>query len=292
MPIPPSLLVWGRPQMVMGIMDSEETSTFKGLFYGALWVVITLALITAGFTSMVFVPESTTWGPIDVYVFWISLALAAVGLFLQARWNFYAFCQGGFFYALITAIITGAVVVMGRDGHPVAATIAVLSSAFALFSLVYMIVRKPAVQTSVYDKAKWYFDSVQKYSLPQEQAYIHGGMFLAWMIEAGLHSEFFAEEMPDSVKEITSRKRTGPKILEEDWDGGLDAEMFDDSGNAFARWYYEGDSPSYNADFEDVLCGELPSNFHVEDTWENYGLLKACIDQRFKEWQRLKRQGS
>jgi hypothetical protein len=33
------------------------------------------------------------------------------------------------------------------------------------------------------------------------------------------------------------------------------------------------------------MVGALPSQYHVEDTWENYEKLKARIDERFAEWQ-------
>ncbi len=269
--------------------DFSNDRPLTKLLFGSLWVLVTAAVIAAGMTSLVFTPDSAWKSETNVWIFWISLAVAAAGLFLQARHDFAAFCFGSFWYAMITAIITGAVAILGEDSHPIALLVAVVTGAFAAFSAGYVIwaKKREQVAVSVYDKAKWHVDSVAEHSLPMEQAYVHGGMFLAWALDCGLASEFLQEETPEAVSEIRSRARTGAKVLE-DWDGVLIDDLFDATGNAFAQWYFGTRPPNYSSDFEEVLCSGLPSSFHVIDTWENFDLLKARIDQRFKEWEATK----
>ena len=43
-------------------------------------------------------------------------------------------------------------------------------------------------------------------------------------------------------------------------------------------------------DYEKLFLGELPTMYHVQDTWENYDLLKSQIDKRFAAWR--KKRGS
>ena len=40
------------------------------------------------------------------------------------------------------------------------------------------------------------------------------------------------------------------------------------------------------ADYEDVLGDDLPSLYHVEDTWANFDRLAPVLDARLAEWRR------
>ena len=67
--------------------------------------------------------------------------------------------------------------------------------------------------------------------------------------------------------------------------GGLERE-----GNAFAIAYYQDEGPrGYLADYESVLGGDLPSLYHVEDSWGNFEKLAAVIDRRYLGWKRKSR---
>jgi hypothetical protein len=42
----------------------------------------------------------------------------------------------------------------------------------------------------------------------------------------------------------------------------------------------------YVADYEDVLGGDLPTLYHVADTWENFDALAPTLERRYTEWRR------
>jgi hypothetical protein len=139
-------------------------------------------------------------------------------------------------------------------------------------------------QKTIYDNAKQHFLGNFPDSLPIEQAYVHIGMYLAWIIENNLYSEFFLEEAEIQIFRL-QRKEISCTILSEMWDGYLGYELFNREGNMFTYYYYGGGL--YRKDYDEVLVKKLPSIYHVTDTWENYEKIKARIDMRFQDWQRL-----
>lgn len=147
-----------------------------------------------------------------------------------------------------------------------------------------MIEKKSAVQKSIYDNAKNHFLGNFPESLPIEQAYVHIGMFLGWMIENNLYSEFFEDEAEIQIFRF-SRRELSCTILSEIWDGYLGHELFNKEGNMFAYYYYGGGI--YKKDYEKTLASSLPSIYHVEDTWENYEKIKIVITNRFDDWKKL-----
>ena len=69
-------------------------------------------------------------------------------------------------------------------------------------------------------------------------------------------------------------------------DGKFTDEDLNDEGNEFAREYFDFDERRYLADYEELLGGDLPTLYHVADSWENYDCLKLRLDERFAEWRR------
>jgi len=67
-------------------------------------------------------------------------------------------------------------------------------------------------------------------------------------------------------------------------DGVLAGEDLSDEGNAFAEVYFNFERGTYLQDYEKLLGAGLPTLYHVADSWENYAILRTCIDQRFAEW--------
>jgi hypothetical protein len=45
----------------------------------------------------------------------------------------------------------------------------------------------------VYDKAKYHYDGKFPPELPTEQAFVHPGLYLGWLIDLNLYSADFAE---------------------------------------------------------------------------------------------------
>jgi len=147
-----------------------------------------------------------------------------------------------------------------------------------------MSVKKASIHKNIYDNAKNHFLGNFPESLPIEQAYVHIGMYLGWIISKELYSEFFEDEADTQIYRF-NRREMGATILSEIWDGYLGYELFSKEGNMFTYYYYGGGI--YHKDYETLLAPELPSIYHVKDTWENFDKLSTKIDQRFADWKKL-----
>jgi hypothetical protein len=140
----------------------------------------------------------------------------------------------------------------------------------------------------VFDKAKWHYEGHFPTDLSEDQAFVHTGMFLGWVIDAGLYSEEFADDFENEIRRFKARKVTGAGVYR-CADGVFDDEMLSEEGLAFARAYFDFKKGMYLKDYESLLAKGLRSAYHVQDTWENYEKLKQQIDKRFAIWQKKRR---
>ncbi len=143
---------------------------------------------------------------------------------------------------------------------------------------------KPAKEKSIYDNAKNHFLGNFPKSLPIEQAYVHIGMYLGWIIDHKLYSEYFEDEADIQIYRFQNRE-ISCTILSEIWDGYLGYELFSEEGNMFTYYYYGGGL--YHKDYKTLLAPELPTIYHVEDEWSAYAQMSAKINERFQEWKVL-----
>ena len=143
---------------------------------------------------------------------------------------------------------------------------------------------KMTVQKTIYDSAKHHFLGNFPESLPIEQAYVHIGIYLGWIIDNELYSEYFEDESEIQIFRF-KRRELSCTILSELWDGYLGYELFNKDGNMFSYYYYG--SGLFRKDYERVLAGDLPSIYHVRDDCETYQKMTSMIDQRFEEWKKL-----
>ncbi len=135
--------------------------------------------------------------------------------------------------------------------------------------------------STVYDRAKVHFLGKFPEELPIEQAYLHIGIYMGWMIENRLYSEAFLEEAETQMYRF-KRRQISCTVLSEMWDGHLGPEMFNEEGNLFSEDYYlVGD---YVDDYIATLCKEYPTMYHVNDLWNNYETMKAKLTERFLSW--------
>jgi hypothetical protein len=139
-------------------------------------------------------------------------------------------------------------------------------------------------QRTIYDNAKNHFLGNFPSNLPIEQAYVHIGIYLGWVIEKDLFSEYFEDEASNQIFRF-KRREISCTILSEIWDGYLGHELFNIPGNMFTYYYYGGGL--YHSDYQDVLVKALPSIYHVTDSWENYLKMKSRIDMRLQDWKKL-----
>ncbi|MVN87280.1 hypothetical protein GO986_10905 [Deinococcus sp. HMF7620] len=130
-----------------------------------------------------------------------------------------------------------------------------------------------------YDKAKWHYDGDFPPELPPSQGFVHTGMFISWLAGRNLLADGLAAEA------IRTRQQTGAQVFEA-WGGVLTSEMLTAEGNAFARHYYASETGGgeYLNDYFN-LFDDLPSFYHVPDTWDNAARVAGLIDERYAEWQ-------
>lgn len=138
------------------------------------------------------------------------------------------------------------------------------------------------MKNPIYEKAKIQFLSHFPSILPMDQAYVHVGMFLGWMLDHDLHSEIFEDEEAHQLLRFKN-KEISCSLLSALWDGYLGEELFNEEGNDFCHYYYQ--SGIYRKDYQEMLV-DANHNGQVEDTWENYGKLATRISVRFKDWKR------
>ena len=137
----------------------------------------------------------------------------------------------------------------------------------------------------VFDKAKYHFESVEEAGLDLDQAYVHTGLFLTWLVNNGLVSDFFIEETSDEIAKLKEREIL-PSEIYKNWDGVLIGELLNKEGYNFALDYFDFEKGSYMHDYERIFCpGEEPI-FGVEDNWENYDRIKPAIDLAYSKWKK------
>lgn len=142
--------------------------------------------------------------------------------------------------------------------------------------------------TIVFDKAKWHYEADDfPADLDEHQAFVHTGLFLGWVIDAGLYSEEFAEDLEKEIRRFKARKLTGPRVYRAA-DGMFADDMLNKEGLAFTKAYFDFEKGKYLKDYEKLLEAGLP-DYGVPDTWESYDTLKPQLDKRYAAWQKQRR---
>ena len=134
-----------------------------------------------------------------------------------------------------------------------------------------------------YDKADWHLEGEFPEDLPDEQANVHTGMFVRWLID----HDMIAGEFRLMVSRFKRRGIPGSHPYAT-WGGALTSDMLTEEGNQFASEYYDG---KFGDDYGELLVGNLPSFYHVADTRENYEKMKQRIDKRYQAWKKERRRG-
>jgi len=143
---------------------------------------------------------------------------------------------------------------------------------------------KKKKQDKIYDLAKNHFLGDFPQSLPIEKAYLHIGIYMGWIINRDLYSDYFADEASTEIYRF-KRRDIGCIILAEIWDGSLSFDLFSNQGNMFTSYYYAGGI--YRNDYIETLVKNEPSIYHIADSWENYDKMSDRIDLRFQDWRKI-----
>jgi hypothetical protein len=142
---------------------------------------------------------------------------------------------------------------------------------------------KEVDESFVFDKAKYHFETISEAELEEEQAYIHTGLYFAWIIKNDLYSEYFMEESREEI-ELTKNEKMLPSELYMNWDGVLIGELLNKVGYNFTNDYFDFENGKYVNDYELTLATNDPDIFRVQNSWKNYHRLAKVIDERFVKW--------
>lgn len=107
-------------------------------------------------------------------------------------------------------------------------------------------------------------------------------MYLAWVIGHGLDSAALRRLAGDGREAVLQRRISGRTLLLERLDGKFFEALLTPEGRAFTRGYYE--TNQYLQDYDAVLGADLPTLYHVEDSWENFDRLAPVLDRRLAQW--------
>ena len=144
-----------------------------------------------------------------------------------------------------------------------------------------------------YDDASWHFDGDYPNELPRENAATHIGFYFTWIVDNNMASDEIIESFPNYIKKIKTRHMTGAQFIINDCDEKITTDHLTNLGNAFTRDYYNEDTDfslnqsSYFKDYSKIFCHKpiYKTIYHIEDTFENYNLIRKIINKRFLIWQ-------
>lgn len=122
-----------------------------------------------------------------------------------------------------------------------------------------------------YDDASWH---------PNDGGAIHIGMFAAWCALNGL----LPHVDPAHLTQLKNRDMTPGDWLLTILDGKLLQLDLNDTGNGFTGYYYSLDSPLYLRDYTETFCSGGTDWLALEDSWQNFDLLRPQINRRFAAW--------
>lgn len=140
-----------------------------------------------------------------------------------------------------------------------------------------------------YDDASWHSGGYFPTDVPEDAGATHAGIYVAWLLLNGMVEEEFAEEMQEELQALASRTMTPGQFLLQCSDGKFVDDLIDEEANAFTREYYAPDDSLFGDDYFEVLVGELPTLYHVEDSWANYDLFAPVLEKRIAEWRSRQR---
>ena len=137
----------------------------------------------------------------------------------------------------------------------------------------------------IIDDAKEHFRRGFSVMLPMENAFMHIGVFLGWVIERELYSELFADEGDTQIFRFLNQNLSCV-LLGTVWDGCVSYEQLNEEGKAFAKDYYQGGQ--YLIDYKETLAKNKKSMFQVKDNRMSYEKMRDVLDARYNEWKKAK----
>lgn len=134
------------------------------------------------------------------------------------------------------------------------------------------------------DRMDWHYGGDYPEGLPDENGGTHIGMYLTWIITNHLEGEDHQEDSQEELEAVRNRTMSGRDFLINMCDEKFIDTDLNEEGLAFTEYYYNGNN-LYFSDYEKALAKDLPSLYHVENTWDNYDRIAPVISATYQKWQ-------
>lgn len=136
------------------------------------------------------------------------------------------------------------------------------------------------------DRMDWHYGAENfPENLSEENGGTHIGLYLTWIIENDLYSDFLVDEAEKEIEMVKKREMTGRDFLSYICDEKFWEEDLNKQGLAFTLYYYDKEPYYYFQDLENIFPEQvLNSLYELENSWENYDKIKTVITKRFEDW--------
>ena len=134
---------------------------------------------------------------------------------------------------------------------------------------------QPRFHVMSYDRIDWHLDSAIEAGQPEEHAFTHIGLYLAWLIRRDLHDPRIFP--PDHVAAVRAGEMTGSDLAD-DIDGKLTSADMNAEGAAFSDARYDAYIREYGTLFD------RSSDYGVSDGPEEYQTVERLLDRMYAEW--------
>jgi hypothetical protein len=142
------------------------------------------------------------------------------------------------------------------------------------------------IKPIVFDKADWHYGGDFPADLNINQAFVHTGFYIGWLLDRKLFTDAFMKDNNTAITKFFNREITAVFFYRDQMDGLFQSNDLKDEAIEFTKYYFNEDFSKslYIGDYLDLLCSHLPTIYHVQDNWENFDSIEKKIDERFKQW--------
>jgi hypothetical protein len=133
-----------------------------------------------------------------------------------------------------------------------------------------------------YDDASWHYGGDLPPDLPREAGATHIAMFVAWAVLNGLAGDYHKVVCATELAKLLAREITPGAWFMQTCDEKFTDEDLSEDGNRFAVADYDSGS-SYSLDYSNAFPN-VPSLYHVDDSWTSFDTIAAVLAERLRAW--------
>ena len=133
----------------------------------------------------------------------------------------------------------------------------------------------PEAVTTAFDMFDYHLDGAVQARQPEEHAFTHIGVYLAWLIRHDLYNPAFFR--PDWAAAVKAGEMTGSDLADA-IDGKLVSDLMTPEGAAFTAAHYD----DYLDDYASVFASE--GDYAVPDDRGTYARIVPAVDRRYEAW--------